>query len=1215
MNLKSRVVTLVATLTISGGVALVPIVAVADHTTAHTIEQLTVQIAALQAQLLALSGATPAPAAGKCSFTRSLTVGSRGDDVTCLQDYLTGTGHFTYSGGSTGYFGGVTKAAVAAWQAANGVAPAAGYFGPISQAKYDSMVVGGPAPTPTPGPTPGPVVVGSGLTVTAAAEQPSAQIVPEGSARAPFVKAVLTASADGDVTVKSLTVERRGLADDAAFDSIILLDDDGTQIGNSKTLSSDHKVTLSESFSVKAGTSKTISIAANMAASLDNYNGQVGRLAVVAVDAGTTQVNASLPIEGNGMTFNSNLSIGTVTMSLGSLDPGAANTKNVGTKAYYLASIKASVGSAEDVTFEQIRFNQAGSVAASDLENVMVKAGDKEYPATISADGKYYISKFTGGLAAVKGATVEFSIKADLMNGSARTVDMDILKKSDIVVKGKTYGYYILAGGGTSGSVSAGNFSSNQEPYFNSYVTTINKGSLLITVSNSVPATNVPIESSDTVLGAFTFDVKGEDVQITAMTLSFDTFTGGSAGTSSDITGVKLFNDAGSILAGPKDPSTGGVVAWTDTFTLPVGVKAYTVKAKLDNTFDSGRVVRVALTAGDITAKGAVTGLTITPTPSTKLLANAQTVRTGALALSVSPTPVSQNIVKGVSAYHFATYVFDATNSGEDVRVSSVKIRDTIDAANSGDEINSCQLFDGATALNTGGDVSDPSDPSSTTNDLTITLTNNLVVSKGTVKNVDLKCNISSAATAASTHSFGINDTSAHNVTGATTNQSITESVTTSTGQIMTVKAAGSFTVAKNSSSPTASLVLAGKTEVPMVVWKFHATDEPVRIDEVTLQYSTTTASTTQFSKATLWDGTTKVGEAVWAGSAQYATSTLNFGGKTFVVDKDSDKLLSINMDLSSITSTATSSAGRLLSVHYSGYSSSSAVGLNSGVKLGSSSNADFAGDSMQIQKSLPTLARIAVPNSTVPQNDAILYRFSVKADAAGPVGLYKLTFNVSSSTPTATSSNFRLYAFTDSAFSVAAYQNNPVHAASADCAGLSVYDNASGGACAAQTTISTTATTTATTTEVVFFFNPSSFAQTNTESVIVPAGATYYFQMRGDITNPNAGTGNSISVRLLGDVQRPARTGGAGGTVHKAGTSDDTASFIGTAIFVDQARGAPMGTAIGVAQGANTDMNNFVWSPLSTSTVGATSTPDWTNGFRVPGLPSTGLDPTTFTN
>src|SRR3990167_8023067 len=210
MNLKSRVVTLVATLTISGGVALVPIVAVADHTTAHTIEQLTVQIAALQAQLLALSGATPAPAAGKCSFTRSLTVGSRGDDVTCLQDYLTGTGHFTYSGGSTGYFGGVTKAAVAAWQAANGVAPAAGYFGPISQAKYDSMVVGGPAPTPTPGPTPGPVVVGSGLTVTAAAEQPSAQIVPEGSARAPFVKAVLTASADGDVTVKSLTVERRG---------------------------------------------------------------------------------------------------------------------------------------------------------------------------------------------------------------------------------------------------------------------------------------------------------------------------------------------------------------------------------------------------------------------------------------------------------------------------------------------------------------------------------------------------------------------------------------------------------------------------------------------------------------------------------------------------------------------------------------------------------------------------------------------------------------------------------------------------------------------------------------------------------------------------------------------------------------------------------------------------------------------------------------------
>ena len=1207
-------VTLATTITLSGAAALVPVAAIADHTTAHTIEQLSAQIAALQAQLVALSGAsaTPAPSSGSCSFTRSLTVGSSGDDVKCLQMHLNASGYQVSASGpgspgnETMYFGSLTRAAVAKWQAASGISPAVGYFGPISRAKYDSTFVAAPAPAPAPGTPPAPVAVGSGLTVTGAAEQPASQLVPEGSARVPFVKAVLTASADGDVTVKTITVERKGIADDAAFDSIILLDEDGVQIGNSKTLSSDHKVNLNETVTVKAGTSKTITIAGNMVASLDNYSGQVAKLAITAVGAGTSAVNASLPIEGNGMTLNSTLAIGTVTMSLGSLDPGAANTKNVGTKAYYFASVKASVGSAEDVSFEQIRFNQAGSAATADLANVLVKAGDKEYPAAVSADGKYYVVKFADGLAVVKGGTVEFSIKADLVDGSARTVDMNILKKADMVVKGKVYGYHIIVGGGSTGAASAGAFSSNNEPYFNAYAATIDKGSMLLSSSTSVPAGNVPVDVADTVLGSFTLDVKGEDIQVSAVTLNF-TFTG--TGTSSDITGVKIFSDAGAIVAGPKDPSS-GVVSFTDTWTASVGAKVYTIKGKLDTSFVSNDTVRVGVVAGDITAKGEVTGLSITPTPSTLVNANTQTVKAGALKISVSSTPVSQNVVSGVNAYHFATYVFDGTNSGEDVRVSSIEFRDTLDAAGSGNEINSCQLFDGATAVNTGGDVKDPSDPSGTTNDVSFTLTNNLVIPKGTVKNVDLKCNISSSAAANSTHSWGINNTTAANVNGALTSQAITESVTTGTGSLMTIKAAGSYTVTKDASSPTSALVIAGKTDVPIVVWRFKATDEPVRIDEITLAHSTTTSSTTQFSKATLWDGATKVGEAVWAGTSEFATSTIT----GFTVPKDGEKQLTIKMDLTGISTVATSSAGRLLTIHYSGYSSTTGIGVNSGVKLGSSSNTDFNGDVMQLMKSVPTVEKIAVPASSIPQNDAILYRLKITADAAGPIGLYKFTFSVSSSTPTATSSNFRIYGYSDSAFSVAAYANNPLSAASADCAGLSSYDNSSSTACATQTTTSTFATSTATTTEVAFLFNPIGYTQTLTEAFSVPAGATRYFEMRGDITNQGAGTGNSMTVKFLGDTQRQSRTSTA--TTFLGNNSTDAGPFIGTGRFLDKGYGF-LATAIQMAAGGNTDMNNFVWSPMSTSTslTGATSTPDWANGFRVLGLPSSGLSGNNFTN
>jgi peptidoglycan hydrolase-like protein with peptidoglycan-binding domain len=117
---------------------------------AQTVAELQAQINALLAQLSALQGGSSTGAAA-CAFARSLTVGSSGADVTCLQNYLKATGHFTFSGGATGYFGPITKAAVAAWQAANGVSPAVGYFGPISQAKYSAMS-GGTTGTPT---TPG----------------------------------------------------------------------------------------------------------------------------------------------------------------------------------------------------------------------------------------------------------------------------------------------------------------------------------------------------------------------------------------------------------------------------------------------------------------------------------------------------------------------------------------------------------------------------------------------------------------------------------------------------------------------------------------------------------------------------------------------------------------------------------------------------------------------------------------------------------------------------------------------------------------------------------------------------------------------------------------------------------------------------------------------------------------------------------------------------
>ena len=197
-----KIVGLATAVLLSAGALIAPLSA-----SAVTIDELMAQIVALQAQLLVLQGSF-ASTADKCSFTRSLTVGSRGDDVTCLQNYLKSGGHLSVS--ATGYFGSLTKAAAASWQAANGVSPAVGYFGPISRAKYDSLMAtsasSASSVASSAASSASSVATGEGLTITAAT-QPVNSLAPESAARIPFTKFTVTAGAS-DVTVMGVNVER-----------------------------------------------------------------------------------------------------------------------------------------------------------------------------------------------------------------------------------------------------------------------------------------------------------------------------------------------------------------------------------------------------------------------------------------------------------------------------------------------------------------------------------------------------------------------------------------------------------------------------------------------------------------------------------------------------------------------------------------------------------------------------------------------------------------------------------------------------------------------------------------------------------------------------------------------------------------------------------------------------------------------------------------------
>lgn len=88
------------------------------------------------------SGVTPPEAIPVPTAVRDLEVGATGDDVRALQTLLIARGH-AIPAGPTGYFGAQTQSALAAYQAATNITPAAGYFGVITRAQMTAAGIEG----------------------------------------------------------------------------------------------------------------------------------------------------------------------------------------------------------------------------------------------------------------------------------------------------------------------------------------------------------------------------------------------------------------------------------------------------------------------------------------------------------------------------------------------------------------------------------------------------------------------------------------------------------------------------------------------------------------------------------------------------------------------------------------------------------------------------------------------------------------------------------------------------------------------------------------------------------------------------------------------------------------------------------------------------------------------------------------------------------------
>jgi hypothetical protein len=1116
---------------------------------ASTMAALQAQIAALQAQLMAKSGSSTS-GAGVCPYTwtRNLTVGANGDDVMKLQQFLnsmSGTMVAASGAGSKGMetktFGPATKAAVVKYQTMNSIAPAAGFVGALTRASLNSKCT-------TASPTTGPVTpaAGTGLMVSAAAQPANGLAVP-GAARVAFTNFTLTAGNDGDVTVNSVVVQRTGVMTKVVFDGVILLDNMGNIIGTSKTLGSNDQATIGSTMTIPRGTSKTFTVAGNMTtgSNITGHAGEVGGLSVVAINT-PAAVSGSLPIVGASHTINGTLSIGTADTTTSSFDPDSAQNKNIGDTGVRFAGVRVTAGSNEDIRVRSIRWYQTGSAGSSDLANVMVNANGTDYPVTVSSDGKYYTASFGSGIVVAKGFAIDVYLKGDIVGSGAaeRTIIFNLDKTTDLYVTGEKYGYGISpsTSESTASATTASEFTTatgTSNPWFSGSTITIKAGQATsISKANEVPAQNIALNVQNQPLGGFVTDFKGEAVTVQAINVRV-TYSA-TAATSNLITSATIVDENGKVVAGPVDGSSasGGqqTLPFTDTITFPTGRHVYTIRGKLPSTsgLNGNTVIASTTPSGWTSPKGDVSGNSVDLSSLSAITLNTMTVKGAALAITVASSPAAQSIVAGAQAFTFANYQLDATQSGEDVRFSSIPLQLTI-GSGAYTDLTNCKLFDGTTALNTGSNVINPATANSGAE--TFTFDQSLVVTKGTVKTLALKCDVSSGAS--STYKWGITNTTGTVVTGVTSNISVTENVTSSTGNTMTVNT-GALTVSTDSSSPSYKIVPGNSTDVVMGAFKFRPTNEDQILKRIGLKLSNTASSSaSDLVTVKLYVGATQIGQATFTGANMNATSTnvSGSGEMSYTLPKDVDTVVTVKADIGSIGTNQSAVSGHLIAINVdtngaSGNKNTQSVGAGSGATIDASGSTSVAG--VRIFKSVPTFTYSstgATANAGV--NDLLV--LSVSADAKGEIQLYKLTFNIATTTATLTSPTF-----------------------SGPSGNVSSTTNAILDSLSSQN-------------KITVYFDSTS----NTADRVIAAGQTKTYTLRGTVAlTGNSNTTGAVSVALKADSAFPGVAASAITDVHTNSTSTLQAS----------------------------SSASIIWSPSSTTTAAMGADNDWTNGYGLGG-------------
>ena len=931
-----------------------------------------------------------------CSFTKDLTLGSTGDDVKCLQQYLNAAGYPVAStgvgsaGSESTYFGTLTQSALAKWQAAMSVSPTAGYFGSLSRAKYASVA----GTTGTGGTTtvPGVSVPATGLAVSVASGNPVGTTIPKGGTGVTYLKFNIA----GTGTVQTIVVKRTGAGATTDFSSVYLYEG-GTRLTSGRSVnSSSHEVTFT-SLALAVSGVRTFSVVADMSATAAAADNNAFQVTSVTADSGVSV--SGLPLAGNEMAI-SGASAGSVTLT----KTGSLANPNIGQLAAHVSQFRITAAS-ENVSVSRISLFSGGTTSKSNLSNFVLKeyaTGNTLATATGVNAKDLVVFELATPYQILRGENKSFNVYADIGGGAKRTetIKLYIDETTDVFAIGQQYGQGV--------TVTRTAFDSDADSH---HELTLQGATVTITFNG--PNTG-DIRKNGKDLSLFDFNLASAN-NIEIRNLRFTITASTTVNGPDDLKVVDV--DSGLTVAGPKDDASGAVV-FTDVFNVNAGQSRHLrVTADTDTNYVGTDTLRAQLTAfgaSDIKNLDNNQFLTVASevSPSGTVSGNTLTVKAPTLNVGLSGTPVSDVFIKGTPAVPFLGLSLQAI--ADDIKVTTIKLTSSGSSSTTPtdkDELTAIKLYDGTTQVGTVKSLTGTADNYNATFD---NLT--LLIPKGTTKVITAKVDVSSAATAGNAYSLLVADVASatagvdiiavdsegnepgYQVNGTTTGAA-GDSVNGADTVQITVRGGGTMdiAVAPDDSETKAGIILAGSSNVVLAKFNFTANNEALTVKKLRFDMDTNTASDAtaseladEITKIYLFEGTTVVGSATGYPFTTTADDNISIEGLAWLVPKDTTKTLTVKADLSTVANGADTGSEAYVNLQKVGFQADGSATSITAFNVATPATNGYVASGKQkvVYKTKPTVSRTDVASSLLnAPTDLEVARFTIAADAKEQIG------------------------------------------------------------------------------------------------------------------------------------------------------------------------------------------------------------------------------------